>query len=94
MPARYQLVLSENQVKELTDTRDHHGVAHFRVKAAALLKVAQGEAISQVAHSGLLKPVDRHAVKDWIVRYLQHGLSGWKVQTGRGRKPAFFPSLP
>ena len=40
MPARYQLVLSEEQVKELTWTRDHHAVAYLRVKAAALLKVA------------------------------------------------------
>ncbi len=93
MPARYQLVLSEEQVKELTWTRDHHPVAHLRVKAAAVLKVAQGEAISQVARSGLLKPVDRHTIKGWITRYQQEGLSGWKVQAGRGRKPAFSPSL-
>ena len=93
MPARYQLVLSEEQVKELTWTRDHHAVAYLRVKAAALLKVAQGEAISQAAKSGLLKPVDRHTIKDWIVRYQQDGLSGLKVQTGRGRKPVFSPSL-
>ena len=93
MPARYQLVLSEEQVKELTWTRDHHAVAHMRVKAAALLKVAQGESISQVARSGLLKPVDRHTIKDWIKRYQQDGLSGWEVQAGRGRKPAFSPSL-
>jgi transposase len=93
MPARYQLVLSEEQVKELTWTRDHHAVAHFRVKAAAVLKVAQGAALSQVATSGLLKTVDRHSIKDWIVRYQQQGLSGWKVQTGRGRPPVFSPSL-
>jgi transposase-like protein len=93
MPARYQLVLSEEQVKELTWTRDHHAMAYLRVKAAALLKVAQGEAISQVARSGLLKGVDRHTIKDWIVRYQQDGLAGLKVQTARGRKPAFSPSL-
>lgn len=93
MPARYQLMLSEEQVKELTWTRDHHAVAYLRVKAAALLKVAQGEAISQVARSGLLKSVDRHTLKDWIVRYQEDGLAGLKVQTGRGRKPVFSPSL-
>jgi hypothetical protein len=93
MPTRYQLVLSEEQVKELTWTRDHHAVAYLRVKAAALLKVAQGESVSQVACSGLLKPVDRHTIKDWIIRYQQDGLSGLKVQTGRGRKPVFSPSL-
>jgi hypothetical protein len=93
MPAHYQLVLSQEQVKELTWTRDHHALAHLRVKAAALLKVAQGEAISQVARSGLLKAVDRHSIKEWITRYQQDGVSGWKVQVGRGRKPAFSPSL-
>lgn len=93
MPARYQLVLSEEQVKELSWTRDHHAVAYLRVKAAALLKVAQGEAISQTAKSGLLKAVDRHTIKDWIVRYQQDGLPGLKVQSGRGRKPVFSPSL-
>lgn len=93
MPARYQLVLSEEQRNELTRTRDHHPVAYLRVKAAALLKVAQGEAISQVARHGLLKPVDRHALKEWIMRYQQEGLTGLQVQTGRGRKPVFSPSL-
>ena len=68
MPARYQLVLSEEQVKELTWTRDHHPVAHLRVKAAALRKVALGAAIAQVARSGLRKPVDRHTIKEWITR--------------------------
>jgi len=93
MPARYQLVLSQQQVKELTWTRDHHSVAYLRVKAAALLKVAQGQAVSQVARSGLLKCVDRHSIKNWIIRYQQDGLSGLQVHTGRGRKPVFFPSL-
>lgn len=94
MPARYELMLSEEQVKELTWTRDHHAVAYLRIKAAALLKVAQGQSLSQVAGSGLLKPVDRHTIKDWIMRYQQDGVSGLKVQMGRGRKPVFSPSLP
>ncbi len=87
MPARYQLVLSEEQVKELTWIRDHHPMAHVRVK------VAQGAAISHVAKVGLLKPVDRHSIQEWIKRYQQDGLAGWNVQAGRGRKPAFSPSL-
>src|SRR5207253_10101361 len=92
MPARYQLVLSEEQVKELTWTRDHHAVAYLRVKAAALLKAAQGEAISQAAKSGLLKPVDRHTITDWIFRYHQHGMSGLKVHTARGPTHVSSPS--
>ena len=93
MPARYQLVLSEQQRQELTWVRDHHPLAYMRVKAAALLKVADGQPISQVAQSALLKPVDRHTIKDWIVRYQRDGLDGWKVQAGRGRKPVFSPGV-
>lgn len=91
MPAHYQVVLSQEQRQELSWVRDHHPLAYMRVKAAALLKVADGLPISQVAQSGLLKAVDRHTVKDWIVRYLRDGLDGWKVQAGRGRKPVFSP---
>ncbi len=93
MPARYQLVLSQGQVTEFIWTRDHQSVARLRVKAAALLKVAQGQAISHIAKSGLLKPVDRYSIKEWITRYQQDGVAGWKVQPGRGRKPTFSPSL-
>lgn len=93
MPARYQLLLSQEQREELTKTRDQHAVAHMRVKAAALLKVADGQPMSLVASSGLLKPVDRHSIKDWIVRYQREGLAGWNVQAGRGRKPVFSPCL-
>jgi hypothetical protein len=68
MPARYQLLLSQEQRQQLSWVRDHHPRADLRVKAAALLKVADGQPISQVARSGLLKAVERHTIQDWIVR--------------------------
>jgi MarR-like DNA-binding transcriptional regulator SgrR of sgrS sRNA len=37
--------------------------------------------------------LSQEQVKEWIARYQQEGLCGWKVQAGRGRKPAFSPSL-
>ena len=91
MPARHVVSLSPGQVQELTQARDHHPLPYVRVKAAAILKVAQGASIRWVATQGLLKPVRWETVKEWILRYQQDGLEGLQVQAGRGRKPAFSP---
>jgi transposase len=85
------LELTQAQQQELQWARDHHAKAYMRVKAAAILKVRQGEAIRQVAAHGLLKPVHEDTIRDWINRYLQAGLAALLVQQGRGRKPAFSP---
>ena len=92
MVKRYELHLSDAQKKELETTRDHHPKPYVRTRAAAILKVAAGESIRQVAMHGLLRPYEPEAVKDWIDRYLAEGLPGLKVRPGRGRKPSFSPS--
>jgi transposase len=92
MPCRKQLDLSEAQVRELTRVRDTHPKPHLRTKAAALLKVWQGESIRQVARSGLLKPVRAETIGEWIKRYQSEGLDSLHIQPGRGRKPVFSPS--
>jgi transposase len=89
---RYKLELTGEQVVELTDARNHHEKAYVRERAAAILKVGQGQTIKEVAHRGLLRKRKEHAVKEWIVRYLQGGIAGLLVRSGRGRKPAFSPS--
>ena|SRR5713226_7970336 len=91
MTAPYLLLLTPEQTQELKQTRDTHPKPHFRIKAAALLKVAQGHSIQEVRLYGLLKPVDWGTIKRWIERYQRDGLKGWEVQPGRGRKPAFSP---
>ncbi|SRR5579883_1472457 len=91
MTAPYRLILTAEQIKELERVRETHPKAHFRVKAAALLKVAQGLSIEEVRLHGLLKPVTWETLKGWIIRYQQEGLQGWNVRAGRGRKPAFSP---
>lgn len=85
---------SRQQQAELKQARDHHPKPYVRMKAAALLKVDAGQSIEQVAAQGLLKPVGYETVRQWIVRYEQAGLDGLRVQSGRGRKPAFFPCAP
>lgn len=89
MPKARQVILSKEQKQELMQARDHHAKAYVRVKAAAILKVAAGQSVRQVAAHGLLKAVKEEVVGGWIDRYLDEGLPGLLVRKGRGRKPAF-----
>lgn len=91
MPISFVLPLTVAQTKELETLRDHAQKAYLRMKAAALLKVAQGHSLNQVAAHGLLKPVQAETVSRWAKRYQGEGVEGLKVQSGRGRKPAFSP---
>ncbi|HEY7615751.1 MAG TPA: hypothetical protein VH744_03035 [Terriglobales bacterium] len=89
---RYQLGLEEAQRVTLEQMRDHHAKAYLRERAAALLKIADGMSIQQVAAQGLLKRRQRETVGLWVQRYVQSGLGGLYLQPGRGRKAAFSPS--
>lgn len=85
------LGLTSRQRRTLLRIRDHHRKSYLREKAAALLKIADGWTITQVACFGLLKPRSRNTVTAWLDRFQARGLAGLKIQSGRGRKPAFFP---
>lgn len=94
MPKVTKLCLAAEQIEELTTARTRHPKAYVREKAAAILKVKQGQSIRQVALYGLYKRRSEHTVKGWIADYLVGGLAGLLVKMGRGRKPAFFPPQP
>jgi hypothetical protein len=85
------LVLSEEQHRLLCHARDTHPKAYVRERAAALLKVASGFSVTQVARAGLLRPRRRDTVAAWVQRFQAEGLPGLLLRPGRGRKPAFFP---
>ena len=91
MPHIRQVSLQPAQEHELTWARKHHAKAYVRERAAAILKVAAGTSMRQVAANGLLQVRTEEAVSEWIDRYLADGLNGLLVRTGRGRKPAFSP---
>ena len=91
MARHYRLELTESQINELKQARVRHEKPYVRERAAAILKVGEGQTIKQTAHHGLLKKRKEQAVKEWISRYLQEGLAGLLIRPGRGRKPAFFP---
>jgi hypothetical protein len=91
MPRRTTLTLTPRQRRRLIRWRNRHPKAYLREKAAALLKIADGWSIDEVARFGLLRKRSRNSVASWLRRYRVRGLAGLKVRHGRGRKPAFSP---
>lgn len=65
---------------------------YLRERAAAILKVADGQSATQVARAGLRQPRKIETVCRWLARYRAEGAAGLTIRPGRGRKPAFFPS--
>lgn len=90
MSRRY-VTLTEAQQRELDHALRHHEKAYVRERCAAILKVAAGTSMHQVAAHGLFHPRTEEAVSDWISRYLSEGLTGLLIHSGRGRKPVFSP---
>jgi hypothetical protein len=86
-----KLALTAAQHQELEHLRDHAPRPYVRVRAAGILKVAQGQSIRWVAQHGLLKPTHPDRLREWISRYQSQGTEGLRVRAGRGRKPIFPP---
>lgn len=93
MPKRRYLELTSEQIGELEDIRDRHDKAFLRERASALLKIGSGTSPHQVALHGLLKPRDPDTIYDWMDRFEAEGIVGLGIKPGRGRKPAFSPSV-
>lgn len=85
------LALTTRQRRALIRVRNRHPKPYVREKAAALLKVAEGWTLQEVARLGLLRRRSPNTVAAWLDRYAARGLAGLTVRAGRGRKPAFFP---
>jgi len=79
------LELEPYQVKTLEQMRNRHPTPYLREKAAALLKIAAGEAINEVAEKGLLKKHQVATLRSWVKTYQQHGLGGLYQRERRGR---------
>ncbi len=91
MPEPLTLELTAAQRVELEKVRDRHPKPYLRERAAALLKIADGQTAGEVSRQGLFKPRYKRTVKTWLKRYQAEGLAGITIRAGRGRKPAFFP---
>ncbi len=93
MPGKLKIELTEGQKAELRSVRDRHPLPYLRERAAAILKIAEGCSGREVALHRLNRPHWQDTVYEWVKRYQAKGLEGLKIKAGRGRKPAFSPSL-
>ena len=77
--------LSQPQRQELEAIARHGQPGYVRIKALALLNIADGQAVSVVAKGFRTTRASLHA---WRRRYAEAGIAGLRVQAGRGRKSA------
>ena len=78
--ARFRtLSLTAAQRRELEQARDHADRPYVRERAAALLKVADGQTPHAVARQGVLKPRDPDTLYGWLDVYQQSGLAGLRA---------------
>ncbi len=94
MPASLKIELSETQRRELEDIRAHDRRPDLRERAAAILKIASVQSGLQVARNLLNRPHWQDTIYEWVKRYQAEGVKGLEIHSGRGRKPAFSPSVP
>lgn len=91
MTRAFALTIKERE--ELIRLRDSAPQAYLRERAAALLKIDDGIPAARVAREGLLRARKADTVYAWIDRFITDGIAGLRIRDGRGRKPAFSPSL-
>jgi len=91
MPKIIRVEMSEGEREELEWVLRRDPRPYMREKAAAILKIANGEVASQVAENGLLKKHDPDVIYRWLRNWQMEGIAGLVVKQGRGRKPAFSP---
>jgi hypothetical protein len=70
------LTLSGPERQTLLDARARHPAPAVRERAAALLKIADGQRPHWVARHGLLQPRHPDTVYGWLNRYQTYGLAG------------------
>lgn len=91
MPKRYVIELSDAERAKLEGWVKNPPKAYLRKRAWAILLVADGQPIYEVAEDYRVR-VHRTTVSEWIQRYQSNGIKSLKVKPGQGRKSAFFPS--
>jgi hypothetical protein len=85
MPVPRTLVLTTEQRTELERAQRTDPRPYFRERCSALLQIAAGASVRQVARTGLLTVRDRHTVANWLNAYQQDKLAGLKQASRRPR---------
>lgn len=86
MARRLTIRLTAQQRDELLNLRRSHPKSYVRERAAAILQVADGKTLGEVAARGLVVHRQLETVSGWVQRYVAEGPQGLEVRGGRGRK--------
>jgi transposase len=70
------ITLTDDKRQELENIRNTSPKPYVRQRAAAILKIANGDAAYNVAKQGLLKPVAPDTVYRWLNSYIEKGIKG------------------
>ena len=70
------------QLDALGDAVKHHPTAHVRMKAGAVLAVANGATHKQAAK---FYHTSQQSVGQWVRRFREGGIEGFEIAPGRGR---------
>src|SRR5690242_3096552 len=85
MARRVTVHLTQAQRAELLALRSEHPKAYVRERVAAILQIADGKTVGDVAHKGLLTQRQDETVSAWVKRYVTEGTAGLVIRAGRGR---------
>jgi transposase len=83
---RLKLRISGKHLLQLQRAARTHNKPAIRERAAAILKVVNGQSVDEVAQHGLLVRRHRSTVYNWIETYFSHGLNLWQQPRKRRRK--------
>lgn len=83
---RLKIRLAGRHRTQLERAARTHAKPQIRERAAAILKVASGQSVENVAENGLLVRRHRSTVYDWIHQYFTGGLHVWERKRHRRRK--------
>jgi transposase len=85
VPASRSLDLNPADRAALAHAASQDPRPYYRERCAALLKIADGTSVRQVAQHGLLRRRRPETVADWLHRYQATGLDGLVQQSRRPR---------
>ncbi len=82
----FHLHLKTTDLQQLEVLRTTGAKAYLRERADALLRVARGSSLVEVAHDTSGRKRKPETVAEWIGRFQRDGLHGLEIRPGRGRK--------
>ena len=83
---RLHLKLTKKEREQLKSIRDKDEKAYRRERAAALLKIGEGQSPHEVAKKGLLKERDPDTTYSWVKNFVKTGIKGLTHKPRRKQK--------